>query len=355
MTRALRTPARYHQGEGVVADAGDTIARLDCDRAVLLGGETALSTAEEPLLGALADADVAHAATRRGVDTCTHADIESGAEFAEREGADLVVGVGGGTAVDAAKAVASEVGATFVCVPTVASTDAPPSGVSVVYDDAGRVVDAVYRADNPELLLADTAMIASAPADFLRYGMGDALATRFETEAAVATGATTGRGTRPMRAGLAAAKECHAVIAEHGTDAIAAVERDEVTEAVEAVVEANLLLSALGFENTDIAAAHSLEMGMRYVGCDAPHGLAVAFCTAAQLVLEDHEDLDAACELLADVALDASLADLGIGGDEVETVAEFACGEFGRMENLPVEVTDDDATAALLRADELLA
>jgi len=225
----------------------------------------------------------------------------------------------------------------------------------VVYDDAGRVVDAVYRADNPELLLADTAMIASAPADFLRYGMGDALATRFETEAAVATGATTGRGTRPMRAGLAAAKECHAVIAEHGTDAIAAVERDEVTEAVEAVVEANLLLSALGFENTDIAAAHSLEMGMRYVGCDAPHGLAVAFCTAAQLVLEDHEDLDAACELLADVALDASLADLGIGGDEVETVAEFACGEFGRMENLPVEVTDDDATAALLRADELLA
>lgn len=351
MSRQLRAPGRYVQGEGVLADAAAHLAPLDADRALLAGGTTALGNAEDDLRAALSEAGVAPAGAVEGVSESTEARISKIGERAEIEDADLLVGVGGGTAIDAAKAAATRRDRAFVSVPTVASTDAPASGVSVVYDEAGRPVDSVERDRSPELVLADTALVADAPARFLRWGTGDALATTFEAEACAASGARTSRGAEPSDAGLVLARRCHEVVETHGADALAAVERGEVTPAVEAVVETALLHSALGFENAGLAAAHSLEIGCRLAGhTDAPHGELVGVCTLAQLVLEDHAGREALAALLASLGFEDVLPP----DDLVDDAAEFACMDVTRMDNEPVEVTPEDAAAALREARRLL-
>jgi glycerol dehydrogenase len=131
----------------------------------------------------------------------------------------------------------------------------------------------VERDRSPELVLADTTLLAEAPTRFLRWGMGDALATASEAEACAASGAPTPREAAASDAGRTVARRCREVVEAQGVDALAAVERDEVTPAVEDVVEAALLHSALGFENAGLAAAQSLEIGCRLAGnTDAPHG-----------------------------------------------------------------------------------
>jgi glycerol dehydrogenase len=73
--------------------------------------------------------------------------------------------------------VAHEMQLPVVVVPSLASTDAPCTALSVVYSDAGVVEEVVYFPCSPAMVVVDTAVIAEAPAMYLIAGMGDAMAT----------------------------------------------------------------------------------------------------------------------------------------------------------------------------------
>lgn len=356
MTRRLLAPGEYVQGQGVLA-AGETFDPLEGDSAFVLGGETALSHAGSALQAGLEAAGFTVAHLETGVDTCTFDRIDTLAEVAAGTDADTVVGVGGGVALDTSKGVADATGADLVTVPTIASTDAPCSSVAVVYDDAGRFDGYVHRARDPDLVAVDTELIARAPSRFLRYGMGDAFATRFEAEAVSRSGATTHAGGQSTDAALTLARRTFRNLAEYGSEALAAVERNSVTLALDRIVETNTLLSGMGFESSGLAAAHAFGKGFSKSGADAPHGLLISFSTIAQLVLEDRDPavLDEALHVYHELGLARRLEDFGIADEAVEEVAEKACGEDTTMANEPVTVTPTDAAAALRTADELIA
>jgi glycerol dehydrogenase len=352
-TRRLRAPGNYVHGPDVFEDATDLLAAVG-DRAVVLGGETALSTVEDALFGALDAAGVAVPAVEGDVARSTAETVTQYAGLVDDADADLVVAVGGGTAIDAAKAAANEVDAAVVTVPTVASTNAASSAVSVVYDDRGRVVDDVFRPRDPELVLVDSDVLAAAPARFLRYGMGDAFATRFEAEATARSGGPVDEdGRRPTTLGTTVARGVYDSLAAYGPDALAAARRGDSTPAFEVVVETIVLQSAVGFESGGLAAAHAFHQGFREVGVDDPHGIVVAFGTIAQLALEDHGGVDDALDTYVALELDRTLAEMGVDDDEVDAVADAAC-DRPLMANEPFEVTPDDAAAALREADELV-
>ena len=84
--------------------------------------------------------------------------------------------------LDTARAAAADLGLPVVNCPTIASSDAPCSALSVIYTDEGVFQEYRFYRKNPDLVLVDTEVIAQAPPRLLSAGMGDALATWFEAQ-----------------------------------------------------------------------------------------------------------------------------------------------------------------------------
>ena len=63
-------------------------------------------------------------------------------------------------------------------------------------------------------------------------------------------------------AGLALAKLCYETLMTDGVKAKVALEKGALTPAVEHIIEANTLLSGIGFESSGLAAAHAIHNGL---------------------------------------------------------------------------------------------
>ncbi|WP_049987086.1 iron-containing alcohol dehydrogenase [Halobellus rufus] len=355
MFQRYRGPGAYRQGEEALATADTEFADFDAVDALLIGGETALSVAQAPLVDAIERAGLAHRDTVQGVVRCSRETVSACIDRGAPDGETVVVGVGGGHALDAATVTAIELGAPLVTVPTVASTDAPCSAIAALYDDeTGAYEGVVHRDRNPELVVVDTGLMAAAPPRFLRYGMADALATHFEAQAVARNpSAETVAGGRPSDTALALAARCYDNVRADGTAALAAAERDAVTPALETIVETNTLLSGIGFECGGLAAAHAYQEGFTRAGVDAPHGIAVGIGLLAQLVLEGRdEEFDEVLSLYFDLGIDTTLAEVDVDEDRADDIAAHACDSDTPMANEPVTVTDERARDALLVADE---
>ncbi|MFH0921977.1 MAG: iron-containing alcohol dehydrogenase family protein [Fibrobacterota bacterium] len=88
----------------------------------------------------------------------------------ERFGADVIIGVGGGTVLDTAKFAASEKGVPFISVPTAVSNDGIASPVSVIrINGAARSLNTHM----PAAVVADLAIIRQSPPATIRAGVGD--------------------------------------------------------------------------------------------------------------------------------------------------------------------------------------
>src|SRR5262249_41747291 len=148
-------------------------------------------------------------------------------------------------------------GVPVAIVPTLASNDAPCSALSVLYTPAGVSSGVEFYPSSPALVVVDTAIVAAASERYLVAGMGDAMATWYEATVCLRNPrGISCVGARPTLASSAIGETCAATLYERGAAAAAAVRRGTVDAELDAVVEANTLLSGLGFESGGIAAAH---------------------------------------------------------------------------------------------------
>ena len=291
---------------------------------------------------------------------CCETEIKRlGSRFQENK-CDLVVGVGGGKIHDSAKAAAYYQGAPVVIIPTIASTDAPCSALSVIYSETGVFERYLFLNSNPDLVLVDTDIIAAAPSRLLVSGMGDALATYFEARAVAASGALSCAGGKPTKGALALAKLCYETLLEDGVKAKLVVEAGACTQAVENIIEANTYLSGIGFESGGLAGAHAIHNGLTVIkDCHhLYHGEKVAFGTLTQLVLENagQKLLEEVIGFCMDVGLPTTFAELGMARPDKDLLMEAAvraCSPDDTLVNMPFEVTPEMVYAAMVGADAL--
>ena len=352
MSRMLLSTGRYIQGAGAVREIGIHAARLG-GSALLIGGKTALS---------LCGSDIETSLDEQGISSrrelfhgiSSRQEITRLATIAAESGADLVIAVGGGSAIDAGKAVAHEMKAPVIIVPTTVASDAPCSALSVIYTEEGVFESYLFLPKNPECVLVDTAVVAKSPARFLVAGMGDALATVWESRTCARSGKPNplnGGGSQTL-ATLAIARLCYATLRESGLQAKLAVERGVVTPAVEAIVEANILLSGLSSENGGHAAAHSIHNGLTTLPATRNnlHGEKVAFGVLAQLVLEGRpsRDIKEVQEFCLSVGLPVCLEELTIINPSVEEIRQVA--EASVVDGETIHATWFPVTAGMVEA-----
>jgi glycerol dehydrogenase len=346
-------PGRYVQGFGALKTLGEELERFGKSALVVLD-PFAADNIFDGFRSPLEEKIKVRAERFQGEVTAKEIDRLVKA----RGGEDMVVGVGGGKTIDAAKAVALHLKVPVIIVPTIASTDAPTSALSVVYTEEGKVDHYLFLPRNPDLVLVDTEVIVKAPVRFLVAGMGDALATYFEADSARRKYAGNMTGSPGSYAAYALAELCYETLLEYGAMARTVAERGVVTEALERIVEANTLLSGLGFESGGLAAAHAIHNGLTVLeGTHGQmHGEKVAFGTQASLFLTDKpaEVIDEVYDFCEEVGLPTTLEGIGLNDasdEDLMKVAERACAEGETIYNESVPVTPRLVVAALKAAD----
>ncbi|MFZ4896659.1 glycerol dehydrogenase [Plantibacter sp. Mn2098] len=356
--RSVISPGRYVQGPGAITRLGEFLSPIG-SVPLIVSDDVVWGFVGHDVEASLSSADLPFRRERfNGL--ATSAEIDRLVGVISDAGADVVVAVGGGSAIDAVKAAGSLADIRWVTVPTVASTDAPTSALAVVYTEEGAFEEYRFFPRNPDLVLVDSQLVANAPAEFLAAGVGDALATWLEARATSRSSSLTMAGGVPTLTGTALAKLSWDVLWDNALPALDAVRDNLVTPSVEKVIEANTLLSGLGFESGGLAAAHAIHNGL--TAAPQTHGLAhgqkVNIGSLTQLILEGAptSEITDFIEFTTRVGLPTTLTEIGLTTgnlDELRLVADAATVEGETIHNMPFEVRASDVVSALLSIERL--
>ncbi|WP_260579429.1 glycerol dehydrogenase [Vreelandella populi] len=345
------------QGEGVTARAGHYVSALG-KIALLIADDVVWKIAGEQLSASLEGEGVSFERAVFEGEASTR-EIDRLVELGRKQQADVVIGFGGGKAIDTAKGVAEKLEAACAILPTTASTDAPTSALSVIYSDDGEFESYRFYSKNPDLVLVDTGIICKAPPRFLASGIADALATWVEARAAIRANANNMAGGKATLLGATIGEKCEDILFEHAMLAYQANEAQIVTPSFEAVVEANTLLSGLGFESGGLAAAHAIHNGFTALHGEIhnlTHGEKVAYGTVAQLILDQtpQAELEEYLDLYLALGLPVTLKALKLdqaSEEDLYRVAEAALKEGESSHNLAYELTPKQIVHAIKAVD----
>jgi len=351
------SPRKYVQGAGVLAQLGEYVAELG-DSVFVVADETVWELIGKEVQASLQQYNINfHYQQFNG--EASKNEITRLAGIAKNDDTNLVIGLGGGKTLDTVKAVADELKQQVVIVPTIASTDAPCSALSVIYSDSGVFESYRFYSKNPDLVLVDTQVCARAPVRLFASGIADGLATFVEAQAVKRSHSKSMVNGDPTIAGMAIAEACEKTLLTWGFSAYQAVEKKRVTPAVEAVVEANTLLSGLGFENGGLAGAHAIHNGFTAIDGDIhhlTHGEKVAYGTLTQMVLEQRPDDEIAryIRFYRAIKMPTSLKEMHLENESWENllkVGALANSEGDTLKNLNPNLTAEDIASAILAVD----
>ncbi|SEI93746.1 glycerol 2-dehydrogenase (NAD+) [Azotobacter beijerinckii] len=354
---SITPPGKFFIGKGLLADLGSyaqafgSSAYVICDKFIL---ERAIAEAGPSF------EDRGKAVFSKFRHECTRIEINRNRELARSVKADLIVGIGGGKTLDTAKAVACQERLPVLTVPTTASSDAACTARALIYTLNSEFDSCMLLTSSPEIVLADTEILAAAPVRLFVAGIGKALATYFEVRACYRAKADRGAPTRAARIALATARRCLDSLLENAAQARLDLERQRSTPALEAVLEAVVYLSGVSADSGGRAAAHAIHNGMLAVPAlqHARHGEKMAFALLAQLAMEKApaEEIAMVLDFIQAVGLPLTLQDLGVKAfaeAQWRRVAERACAKHDSMGNMPFAVVPDDVYRAIREADAL--
>lgn len=349
-------PSRYVQGAGAIDEIGSFASGLGT-RPFVVSGKTSFSRVGARVEASLSNAGTPLVGFDDGVKECSYAKINSAIAESSRARADVIIGCGGGKAVDTAKAVADKQNLPVMTVPTQCATNADQMAAAVIFTEDHQFVEDYYLSRAPALVLVDTEVVGFAPVEFLVQGMGDALSGAFEKPAYASTMLENESDTLAATAAIEVNMRCFSTLMMHGIQAKMDSESGTMSEALESIIEAIKLMSGFGFGGGGCAAAHAIHNGLISVpGVARKHGEIVAFGTLAQMILEGRpaSEVERVMRWCKEIGLPTRLDELGdIDRSQLYGAAERACDPKDTMPNMPFEVTPGMVMDSIRRVDDL--
>lgn len=358
MTEKIFTsPAKYVQGINVIENVGTYLKDIG-NKAAVIADETVWKIAGHDVVHALKQENIAAKEIIFNGESSV-GEISRITQEAKDAGADIVIGVGGGKTLDTSKAIADELDAYTAIVPTAASADAPTSALSVMYSDEGVFEGYRFYNRNPDLIVLDSKIIAAAPPRLLTSGIADAMATWVEARAVINNRGTNQVGGITTLAAEAIAEKCEDILFQYGHLAYESNKAQVVTQPLEYVIEANTLLSGLGFESGGLAAAHSVHNGFTALDGEIhnmTHGEKVAFGTLVQLALEGRNlsEIERYIGFYISLDLPVTLEDIklkDVSREDIMKVAEAAVVDNETIHN-GFNVSANEVADAIFATDQ---
>ena len=347
-------PAQVIRGSGALQQVGSTIAQLG-SRPLLIGGDHTLQIIQPRLESALTGENCTIAQASYGADCSESALQFLGRAVAEHQ-ADLIIGGGGGKALDAAKLIAHQCKLPIVTIPTSGATCAAWTALSNVYSEAGAFLYDVSLSRCPDLLVLDYELIATAPQRTLVAGIGDAIAKWYEASV------SSGRSNQTfLIAAVQQARVLRDILFQQSANAL----QDPGGEVWQEVVDATVLMAGviggIGGAQCRTVAAHAVHNGLTHLleSHGTLHGEKVAFGILVQLRLEEMiqgnrlaaTSRQQLLKFYREIGLPQTLIDLGLAEvsiADLQRAAEVACADSSDIHRLPFSVAPTQLMAAMV-------
>ncbi|KAM3113820.1 iron-containing alcohol dehydrogenase [Phormidesmis sp. 146-33] len=347
-------PAQVVRGVRALEQMGKTIARLG-SRPLLVGGDRTLEVIQPRLNSVLEAQKLSIAQASYGAD-CSEKALLSLKQATIDHQADLIIGIGGGKALDAAKLLAFQGELPIVTIPTSGATCAAWTALSNIYSEQGAFLYDVSLSKCPDLLILDYDLIATAPQRTLVAGIGDAIAKWYEASV------SSGHSEKTfLIAAVQQARVLRDILFQKSAIALQQPGSEPWREVVDASVLMAGVIGGIGGAQCRTVAAHAVHNGLTHLleSHGTLHGEKVAFGILVQLRLEEMiqgNQLAATArqqllKFYREIGLPQTLTELGLESVTIVALqksAEIACAETSDIHRLPFSVTPAQLMAAMV-------
>lgn len=338
-------PAQILRGNHLETALGDQLARWG-DRVLAVGGDRSLAHVRSQYPNLDQRLTLTWASS---VPDCSESVLERLRATAQDCQPTVILGIGGGKALDTAKLLAHQLQLPIVTLPTSGATCAAWTALSNVYSEAGAFRYDVALDTCPQALVLDFDLIQTAPDRTLIAGIGDALAKWYEASV------SSGRSDQTLIiAAVQQARVLRDILLQQSVTALAEPGGEAWQQVVEATVLMAGVIGGLGGAQCRTVAAHAVHNGLTQLAAlttvpKTLHGEKVAYGILVQLRLEESiqgSQLAATArqqllKFYREIGLPCSLGDLGLGEvslAHLQAAAEFACLPQSDIHHLPFTV-----------------
>ena len=347
-------PARILRGEHCLANSGPEIAKLGT-RPLVVGGECTLKVVKPFLEPVLKAQELVSLSSSYSPD-CAESSLLRLKKTVQQHQADLIIGVGGGKALDLAKLLAYQCDLPIVTIPTSGATCAAWTALSNVYSEAGAFQYDVTLHRCPDLLILDYGLVRTAPRRTLVAGIGDAIAKWYE--ASVSSGDST---ATLLISAVQQARILRDILFQKSAIALENPNSNEWREVVDATVLLAGVIGGIGGAECRTVAAHAVHNALTHLleAHDLLHGEKVAYGILVQLRLEEMVQgnqlaASARKQLLkfyTEIGLPKTLEDLGLANIslvQLRQVTAIATQPQSDIHRLPFAVSPEQLAAAMV-------
>lgn len=347
----------YSIGTDVLEKIG-TVCGAYGKTAVCIGGKKAFSAIADRIAAAAKDA-VALLEFRWYGGECSQENVDALIACESVQKADMIFAVGGGKAIDTGKIVGLRTGKPVFTFPTIASTCAATTAVSIVYQPDGSFDRPCFLPNPPAHAFLCTPVIAAAPARYLWAGIGDTYAKYFE-----ATMSARGDVLAHYHAlGVGMSRMCLDPLLSYGEQAMRDHEKGLVTEAFEQVVLTvivttgivSILVTTGRIIDYNTGLAHAVFYALTALP-DLPveknhlHGEVVGFGVLILLLVDGQEEMfRTMLSFNRSIGLPTKLADIEVGTEDLARIIPHIL-TMKDIDHNPYPITEQ----MLLRAFEQL-
>ncbi|MFL0194964.1 iron-containing alcohol dehydrogenase family protein [Clostridium sp. WILCCON 0269] len=354
----IKTPEVYVNEINALEKSGEYISKLG-NYALIVGGKSALQAVEKKFFKSFNKEKIQYY-TEEYSGYCTFKAIDKYTELANKLGVNLIIGVGGGTILDLAKAIGERANLYVVTIPTIAATCAAWSALSVIYNENGEHTDYFLLEKSPKLVLVDISVIKEAPIRYLNAGIGDTIAKWYEIVPNL-----SGNNDINLKIGLQTAKLALDILKNYINGLHKKSDDNDIgNQQYKDVIDSIIILAGfVGSINNGkhiAAMGHAIHDSFTHIPDTkyTLHGEKVIFGLIVQFLLEgkDDEEIEGLIDVLNKLKLPVTLQQLGIEDDVNKKILSIVNGvdiHSKELDKLNFKVNSTLIKEAIIKANRL--